>query len=298
MKITEYKNKKITKEDISYLESIWNENKNHLIIELNDIYPLFDDLIIDRFDRLSFFKLRTICYRIIRNYMDKLAFGISLKIIYMLINYGEEENKNNVDYAIDSVMADLYDILAEIIYDGDVNYIPYSSKAKEFDIDKDNELALDYLKKAYLLNPLNKNIASSLAYHYYSIDDIYKAYAFYPRYNDDYNFNRQDVMAYSRLGCLFDEEFRNGNKMVDKKIFDCFYNAYKISNKCNDLYEEEKYIVYYNIAYCYIKGIFVKVNINKGVTFLQRLDSYLAKRGIDITSFDDPDEIIKDYYIK
>ena len=296
MKIEEYKNQKVTLEDISYLEKIWNGDKNGIIVELNKVYPLFDDLIIDKFDRLSFLKLRTICYEITKYYKDKKAFEISLKLIYQLISYGEE-SKSKVDYAIESAIAGLYDILAELIYDGDINFIPYSLIAEDYNIDKDTELALDYFKKAYLHDPLDKSIASSLAYHYCSVDDIYKAYAFYPRYNDDFYFGKQDVMAYTTLGCKFNEEFDKGNIMVDKIIFDCFFNAYEISKECNDLDDDGMFSVYYNMAYCYIKGIYVKKNINKGKKYLQKLDSYLIKKGKGIMSFDDPDGIIKDYYL-
>lgn len=296
MKIEDFKNQIITKEDLLYLEKFLNEKENY-VRELNDVYPLFEDLVIDKFDRLSFFKLKTICERISRNCKDKKAFALALKLIYRLINYGEENN-SNVDYAVDSALANLYEILAEIIYEGNIDFIPYSYKAKEFEIDKDSKLALEYFKKAHFINPIDKYISSSLAYHYFYVGDFYKSYAYYPKYDDDFWFGNQDVFAYTFLGCKFDEELKKGNTNTSKMVYDCFYNAYKISKDCNDLDVGLMVDVLYNMAYCYIKGIFVKKNINNGKKYLEKIDSYLSEKGKDIFSLDDPDRIIKDYYIK
>ena len=161
MKIEDLKNQIITKEEILYLEKFLT-GKEHYVRELNDVYPLFEDLVIDKFDRLSFFKLKTICERISRNCEDKKAFVLALKLIYRLINYGDENN-SNVDYAIDSALANLYEILAEIIYEGNINFVPYSYKAKEFEIDnhkgfnlKDSDINekkvdIDYFKNSLTL---------------------------------------------------------------------------------------------------------------------------------------------------
>ena len=298
MRIEDYKNSKISSSDIKYLESVWKEDKIFIIYELCEQHPLFEDIKLGCYDRLSFFKLKTICHEIITNYSNKKAFCIALSIIYYLFDISVLPSFG-VDYAINHAVVDLYDALASLVYDGNMHFELYSEKAKELGIERDTSLAISYWQKAHLIEPNYQPVLEVLAIHYFDIGDYHKAYGYLPRY--EYlgrSFDSSIVKMYTLIGYAFEKENKEKTYLMEFDTFNCFYNAYMIAKNSiidSDISVKDMSTAIYNMAHCYIDGVYLEKDIRKGISHLQELIEYLFNNGEDTKEIDDPYGIIKDY---
>ena len=84
----------------------------------------------------------------------------------------------------------------------------------------------------------------------------------------------------------------NMYKPIWTKAFRSFKRAYYTFK--NEPRDEE---VIYNMAYAYLEGVWVMRNKRKGMSLLKELDERLEADGKDITKENDPDGIIKKYYM-
>lgn len=84
MKIQNYKGKLITEENISYIKDSFKQD-TMVDIYSNKMYEIFDNLILNKYDKDSFIKLSYISRRLLRNYDDEKSFLLGLKISYNLI---------------------------------------------------------------------------------------------------------------------------------------------------------------------------------------------------------------------
>lgn len=304
MKIENYKGKLITEEDINYIKNIFEET-TMLDIYSDKMYEVFDNLILNKYDKDSFIKLSYISSRLLRNYDDERAFTLGLKLSYNLIDLGENEKEHNNDSLLEYRLTDLYLILSYIIVNDGFSIIPYSTKSEKFNIEKDNNLALKYLEKAILYDPNNSYIKMSLGMYYYNEKNFYKAYDYlinakefiegkwsYPEFLDI----NLEFLLFTNLGLFFDEK-KDETYTNEIKAYLCFEAAYSLMKKCDNLEKDTLVCACYNMAYAYIKGIGVEVNIEKGKQYLDELDKDLKlKFDDDISNIDDPDKIIKGYY--
>lgn len=305
MKIQNYKGNLITEEDINYIKKIF-ERDTMIDIYTNMVYNIFDNLILNKYDKDSFIKLSHISYRLLRNYDNEKSFLLGLKLSYNLIDLGENENESNNDPLLEYRLSELYLILSYIIIDDGVNTIPFSTKSEKFNIEKDNNLALKYLKKAILYNPNDSCIQMSLGMYYYNDKNFYKAYDYLINAKDFYNgvwiYNgffdsNLESLIFMELGLFFDEKKAESYEN-EIKAYLCFEASYLLSKKCDNLEKDTLVCACYNMAYVYIKGIGVEVNIEKGKQYLDELSNELKlKFHDDISNLDDPDKIIKDFYL-
>ncbi len=307
MKIEDYKKYEITNEDISYLASICDREKKLGIVDLyeDEEFKVFEKLVLNKYDHDSFIKLSLLSERLLRNYDDPKVFELGLKIIYNLIDLGEKELSTTDDLLLEYRLSDLYLLLSYIIVDDGFNTVPYDSKAKKYNIDKDNALALAYLQKAILYNPNDSGIKMSLGMYYYHEKNFYKAYDYLISAQeflyDEFSFPsffdiEAEAMLYNEIGIFFDS-IKERKWFSGEKAYLCFRAAYLISKGCDNLTKESFACTRYNMAYSYYKGIGVNENHKEGKKYLDELASgLLLNYGVDILNDDDPDGIIKDYY--
>ena len=307
MKIEDYKEYEITNGDISYLESICDRGKELGIVDLyeNEEFKVFEKLVLNKYDHDSFIKLSFLSERLLRNYDDPKVFELGLKIIYNLIDLGEKELSTTDDLLLEYRLSDLYLLLSYIIVDDGFKTVPYDSKAKKYNIDKDNALALAYLQKAILYNPNDSVIKMSLGMYYYHKKNFYKAYDYLISAQeflyDEFSFPsffdiEAEAMLYNEIGIFFDS-IKERKWFSGEKAYLCFKAAYLISKKCDNLTKEAFICTRYNMAYSYYRGVGVDINLEVGKKYLDELASgLLLNYGIDILNDDDPDGIIKEYY--
>lgn len=222
MKIENYRGKLITEEDINYIKNIFEE-ATMLDIYSNKMYEVFDNLILNKYDKDSFIKLSYISRRLLRNYDEGRAFILGLKLSYNLIDLGENEKEYNNDSLLEYRLADLYLVLSYIIVNDGFSTIPYSAKSEKFNLEKDNNLALKYLEKAILYDSNNSDIKTSLGMYYYNEKNFYKAYDYlinakefiegkwsYPEFLDI----NLEFFLFTKLGLFFDEKKMNHIQMI------------------------------------------------------------------------------------
>lgn len=304
MKIQNHKGKAITEEDINYAKNILDE-VTMVDTYTNKVYEIFDNIVLNKYDKESFIKLSFISYRLLRNYDTEKSFLLGLKLSYNLIDLGEGEKEHNNDPLLEYRLADLYLILSYIIIDDGFNTIPYSTRSEKFNIEKDNTLALNYLEKAILYSPNNSSVKMSLGMYYYNEKNYYKAYDYLIgskdfhdgkwTYNEFLDTNIGSSI-FMELGLFFndkkDESYEN-----EIKTYLCFETSYLLSKKCDNLEKDTFICACYNMAYAHIKGVGVEVNIEKGKQYLDELSNGLKlKFNENISNLEDPDKIIKNYY--
>lgn len=306
MKIEDYKGYMINSKDLDYLKNNVEDSYKETVIG-GEVKPIFEDLVLDKFDLNTFLKLSWFVQRMLRNSDDKTTFELSVKIAYCLIEQGEKDNS----YIVEKTVADLYQTLGFIIYDQkEHKIIPYSMKRDILNIDADTKLAIKYFEKALLLDP-SPYIFSVLGIYYYLNNNYYKAFAYLKnaqQYDSDYKWNYEfvdsstEAYMYSKLGIYFENEYMNNNAFDNYSVFSadymfvCFERAYMICDSNNWLDKDLIEMCMYNYAYAFIKGVGTKEDKEKGLEILKKLDDKLLEMGKDIFSIEDPDNIVKDYY--
>ena len=294
MRIESLKSKALTEQEkecaIKFISKTWNNSEQYT----ESILKMWGG----EFEHEAFITAYHPVHQIWRNSHEKKELHAAIKTAFIMIALGEN-NDAGTDYELEQYLSKLYDLIALSVCDFEHFSVIPMSHQKDKPFEKDPDLALEYWQKALLLNPESEEAKSGLgAYYLFEKKNYHKAFA----YLINNSLWDEDYFWFTEMGIHFDEERKKAfwdSANTAKKEFLCFKKAYKAvllqEKHTVDLDNDPQY--YYNLAFSYIMGVGTKQNLEKGLLILKRLDSLLDENSLSIYDIDDPDEIIRNYYM-
>ena len=289
----------LTKREIEYLEKNIHDFLENHAPDIDSSENLLS-LLSGNFEKEKFYHFKSYVFQLWRNNKTKKALLLSVKLIFQLIEIGEN-NDMGTDYEMEKELSRLYDALGLTVMDyPGIKIVPMLGRKPI--IEKDNEQAKIFHEKAFLLDPDDEEISFNLGWYYYKKCNYHKAYYYWINNSILIDEKRDDL--FNELGIALEEEYKKRINYIamsaDSKAFACYEKAYLIGSIENDSYYTPncKAESIYNIAYAYLRGVGTKKNTRKGKQYLSELADYLSASGQDITSHNDPDGIIKEFYLQ
>ena len=305
---------KISKNDIIKLQDMFEnlkykneddfEKLKRIISSISSNYLEINEANLEEINLLKELLIDHLCY------MEKVEDNMfMLKLICSLIRYSKDSlNQFNDSISLEFAIAECYLNIAKVF----INYynhhfiicVDRRNYEKKLNILYNDNVAIELLLESIKYVPNYDEANSLLSIIYLNNNNYYKSYEYFMNikgYGEElfdctgnkYHFYHErdiDGDLFNSLGFVLQQ-----NECFSE-AFQVFYKCYLI-NKHNEI-ENKDSIILYNLASCYLDGIGVHQNLDKGIYFLNLYIRNLKLNNIDINQTEDPDGIIDRFYFK